>query len=124
MEKLLPEFQAIVDVETKRFFCDVYALDLARNVALECQALALRVPEISDAEIALHWHWDCVNIGDWRKHVRAVLAAYEAKRFAPVKRVVRCRLYQMPDGILRCAVGNEELENQGWWVGDIFEREV
>jgi len=130
--KLLPEFQAIVNDIIDNF---VYTSPEAHveETARRCQALALRVPEMSDAEIEAAWNVCEANTAftKWDK-VRAVLVYYESKRFAPVKRVVSCRLWTDASGEIHCCTEHSYNLNAPnpyncanfKWLGDIFEREV
>lgn len=78
--KLLPEFQAIVDeLNFNKPFCTAH--ELIADAVTRCQQLALRVPEMSDAEIWGIWHKHVNTPGVWWAHTKAVLAAYESKRF-------------------------------------------
>lgn len=80
--KLLPEFQKIVD-EAKEL--NWHQPEIAIFVAQRCQSLALRVPEMSDEDIEAIYRKNypeaATNVAQFCL-VHAVLAAYEAKRWA------------------------------------------
>lgn len=117
MDKLLPEFQKVVD-DTESYYlpaANVNVNDAIKFAVSRCQELALRRPEMSDAEILAAWRvafpkgWMST---DGSLAIRAVLDAYEAKRFAP--EAVGVTLYRSARGAVVPAISPHDLPIGDW----------
>lgn len=95
MDKLLPEFQKIVDdLGDKATFENID--NLVHVAVTRAQELALRRPEMSVNEISDAFY--AKDAESFIGRAEQLLAAYESKRFQPIKRVVKCRLYRKQVG--------------------------